>query len=117
MRKQKNWVPWGGGGTPRAPPGSANVNGIQQIKSLMEQSLTNLLIYSQSPENLNIVGFFDLHSSDPEDSLQCGSMDPNGGIQNALGFMYAINEVNKNMDLNLSPGIKLGKCEKSLGFS
>ena len=50
-----------------------------------------------------------MHSSDPEDSLKCGNLDPNGGIQNALAFFYAVNEINKNADLSLTPNIKLGK--------
>lgn len=73
-------------------------------------------LYVQAPENLNIVGFFDVHGSDPADRLQCGPLDARGGMQNALAFFYAISEVNRNPDLSLRPDIKLGTSTSAAHF-
>ena len=69
-----------------------------------------MILLFQSSENLNLVGFFDVHGSDTQDPLKCGDMNMNG-VQNVLAFFYALSEVNRNLNHYFRPEVKLGKIQ------
>ena len=58
-------------------------------------------------EDLNVVGVFNVHDMG-KDSFKCGEMRVANGMQNLLAFFYSLDRINKNLNLNLPPSLKLG---------
>lgn len=61
----------------------------------------------ESPYDLNIVAFFDVHNAHPTDPYSCGTANMGRGFQNLLAFFYAINSVNNNAN-QYPANLKLG---------
>ncbi len=71
-------------------------------------SMRTRYAYQPSPENLNIISYFDVHHANADNNLACGSLNKESGFPSVLAFFYAIDQINQNEGIQLPTSIRLG---------